>query len=833
MEKLGQLGLTPVPAFTVNEEGCILSANALAIDWFCPGRENSEGTALENFIKGSSSLLVKTALLNQFKSKSPFEYLEYPMSNRLGVRWVGQYSRLLKDGAGNLLISAVAIDISAQVQAKEQISRSEEKYRGIIQNSSLGLLEVDLNEIILFANRAFCEISGYIPEELIGQKANELLIPKEEPEFVEKMKNVQEDRSSGVANAYEIQIRKKDGTNCWVLISGAPVFDHTGKVVGSIGIHHDISEQKRQSIYRNELLAELDRGNTNLKRRQDHLTTINVFAQGLLSKASVRDVYRHISDSVRGRLGFVDCVVYYFNQNFGTLEVDPGFMDSIEPGSIGYTPLLSINLGQGITGICARDKKSILVEDTEADPRYIQDRLIDYTPDGKLLVDVHAYSVRKSELAVPVLYDGEILGVIDTGHPEKNFFDQLHIETLETIARLTGVKIAEVKANRSLKENEIRIRSVLDSSLDPVLTLDSAGKIREVSLRSEEMFGARSTQMRGKSINDFLAPSSWFSLEFFRSLGDLRQLPPERRRVEASAIRSDGSSFLVELSMAPVIISGENFLSVFIRDITLRKKAEDELRFALAREAELNNMKTRFITMTSHEFRTPLTTIQSTVEILSMTFDGLGGQLKPKIEKYFDRIINEVDRLTRLMNDILVIGRIDSGKVTFNPVEVDLTWMIHELVQSRTFIKNDNRQISYKFSGSAKKIKADPNLLGQIMTNLISNALKYSMGKPAPELTIAYKNEFLEIKVKDYGVGIPKGEQKNLFETFFRASNVENIQGTGLGLVIAKQFVEIHGGKIEVKSEENVGTEFMVTLPYTPPENTNPSNLIHRTLDIS
>ena len=813
MEKLGQLSFTPVPAFILDRKGCIIDANSLAVEWFCADGDYNKGIEIEHFIKGSSGSLVKRELLNQFLAASQLEYLEYPMSVKSGIRWVGQYSRLFKDSEGKELIGAVAIDISAQIKAKEQISRSEEKYRGIIQNSSLGLLEVDLNEIILFANRAFCEISGYQPEELIGQKANELLLPKE-PEIAEKMKNVQIDRSSGVANAYEIQIRKKDGTNCWVLISGAPVYDHTGQVVGSIGIHHDISDQKRQNLYRNQLLAELDRGNRDLKRRQDHLTTINIFAQGLLSKGTVRDVYRHISDSVRGRLGFIDCVVYYYNNNTNTLEVDPGFTESIEPGSIGYTPLLSMQLGQGITGICARDKKTILVENTESDARYIKDRLINYATDGKMLVDMDKFSNRLSELAVPILYDGEILGVLDTGHPEKKFFDQLHIETLETIARLAGVKIAEVKANRSLKENEVRIRSVLDSSLDPVMTLDSAGKIREASRRSEEMFGERSSQMRGKSINDFLTTNSRFPLDFFRAIGDLRHQPPERRRVEAGAVRADGTEFLVELSMAPVVISGENFLSLFIRDITLRKKAENELRLALAREAELNSMKTRFITMASHEFRTPLTTIQSTIEILSMTFDGLGGQLKPKIDKYFHRIIGEIDRLTRLMNDILVIGRIDAEKVTFSPVEFDLPNLLQELLQSQTFVKNDNRQISLKFIGTAKKIKADPTLLGHVMTNLLSNALKYSMGRPAPELMVDFSSDVLKIRVKDYGVGIPSEEQKNLFETFFRASNVENIQGTGLGLVIAKQFVEIHGGKIEVRSEENIGTEFTVSLPY-------------------
>lgn len=275
-----------------------------------------------------------------------------------------------------------------------------------------------------------------------------------------------------------------------------------------------------------------------------------------------------------------------------------------------------------------------------------------------------------------------------------------------------------------------------------------------------------------------------------------------------------GDTLMAELSIARVIIKGDAFLSVFVRDITIRKKAEQELRTALAREAELNNMKTGFITMTSHEFRTPLTTIQSTSELMMMHVEGQEFRGKEKIGKYLDRIVGEVSRLTSLMNDILVLGRIDAGKIPFNPIALNALDYIREVLEGKHYLKGDERTPIVSFTGTNTQVMADPALLSHILNNLVSNALKYSKGAPAPEVLLDFTGKSLVIRVKDHGIGIPESDMKNLFQSFYRATNAENIQGTGLGLAIVRQFTELHGGKIAVESKLGEGSVFSVELPF-------------------
>jgi len=426
----------PDAVYAVNEERRILWANDVACKLFGNG-EPLEGRLLPEVLGKARFELVWNAFEMQFVEQEEFQYIEFDATDVDGVtRWLGQRSRLVMDPSGPPCLVAQARDISNILSDRLLVSRSEEKYRGMIQNSSLGLLEVDPEEIILFANKAFCEITGYEAAELVGQKANTLLLPQELEDLARKMEEVQEQRSSGVANAYEIQIRRKDGELRWVLISGAPVYDGNGRFTGSIGIHHDITEQKKEAMLRSRLLKELDVQNETLKEQKEHLTAINSFASGLLNCTSIGEVFRHIAFSVRGKLGFIDCVVYFVNHRAEVLEFDPSYYKGVDPGFPGLQPAIRLPLGQGITGIAALHGRVELVADTAADPRYIRDRGISYGEDGAMRLDINSYTDRSSELAVPIMNEGEVLGVIDTGHPEKNFFRDIHRETLLTMAFL-------------------------------------------------------------------------------------------------------------------------------------------------------------------------------------------------------------------------------------------------------------------------------------------------------------------------------------------------------------------------------------------------------------
>lgn len=252
---------------------------------------------------------------------------------------------------------------------------------------------------------------------------------------------------------------------------------------------------------------------------------------------------------------------------------------------------------------------------------------------------------------------------------------------------------------------------------------------------------------------------------------------------------------------------------ILANTINIRKKAEEDLRRALEKERELAELKSRLVSMTSHEFRTPLTTIQTNTELLAMKLASIPSADSEKVSRHMNRITAEISKLTRLMDDILLMGRYESGKIIFQPEDTDLVAMLSELIQSKGHMSADERMITLTVTGEPRPIKADTTLLTHALTNLITNALKYSPGAKAPEAQVTFLSDKVEVKFQDYGIGIPANEQPKLFQTFYRATNASNIQGTGMGLVIVKQFIEMHGGTISLTSEQNAGTCVTVVLP--------------------
>ena len=805
----------PDSMLLINEEGLICLSNSLANDLFRNGEELT-GLHFSSMISQPYLADALNIIKKQFEDGCELTRIKYKAIDTIGNEiWIEQSNRLLSLNNQHTFIYAIARDVTEGMLNKNLIIQSEEKYRGIIQNSSLGLLEVDIDEYIQYANKAFCEISGYTCDELIGQNAASLLIPTSQPDVVNKLREINEQRSAGAANAYEIQIKRKDGELIWVLISGAPVYNHENKIIGTIGIHHDISEQKKEAQLKSQLLHELDQRNHSLSKQQDHLSAINTFASQLLKKNTIEEVTNHISDSIAGKLGFIDCSVLLINKKDQTLHYNPKTNLDKDNNQSSSTGSIVIPIGTGVIGRAALHGKLEYIPDTTQDSRFIADFGVSMPNHENSFSHYQSQINRLSELCVPIINEGEVLGVIDSGHPEKNFFTELHKETLSTIANLAGVKIRKLKIEQNLQESEARTRSIIDSSLEAIISINTDGIITEWNKHATEMFAFDKNEITGKPFISLLAPQHQQELnEFIQSFSINSYILTKNKRMELVALRKTGEEFLAELSIVVVTIKGDVFLSVFVRDITIRKKAEEELKIAYTREAELNAMKTRFISMTSHEFRTPLTTIQSTTELLSIHLEKQDLIDKERINRYVDRISKEVLRLTALMNDILVIGKIDAGKITYQPVKTDLIALISEILEGGQLIRNDDRHLTLHYTGTNTPVYLDPMLFIHIITNLATNALKYSKGKQSPHIQVTYLTESVIIDVIDYGIGIPKHEQKDLFQSFFRASNVENIQGNGLGLMIVKQFVEIHQGKLIIESDENKGTRFSIEFPY-------------------
>jgi signal transduction histidine kinase len=267
--------------------------------------------------------------------------------------------------------------------------------------------------------------------------------------------------------------------------------------------------------------------------------------------------------------------------------------------------------------------------------------------------------------------------------------------------------------------------------------------------------------------------------------------------------------------MQPLIsASGTRTFIAAIRDISARMKTEQEMENALKKEKDLNELKSRFITMTSHEFRTPLSSIQSSVGLLEMYAEDLGDRFMKPFEKHFAKITSQVSRINNLLNNIDTLGKIESSEMPFNPVKQNLVEFVTNVINQQIKEKYADRVVELKIIGQPRTQVFDPSLLDNLLCNIFKNSLLYSSEGVIGCDVKFHENDF-EVVISDEGIGIPESDMEHMFTSFFRAKNITNlnIPGNGLGLVISKKIVDIHNGEISLESIENEGTTVRIKIP--------------------
>ena len=419
--------------------------------------------------------------------------------------------------------------------------------------------------------------------------------------------------------------------------------------------------------------------------------------------------------------------------------------------------------------------------------------------------------------------------------------------------------------DKELIDKNILFPALFKYATEGVVVSDRNGNIIIVNSRAESMLGYNEGELDGKKI-EYLVPErfsknhSSHRSKYFHS--------PEARSMGQGMIlfarKKTGEELPVEISLSSFENEGQMFAISFIIDVSKRKEqenalakahqelidfskkiktlnedlenkvqertqmlagaineleyanktlkeAEAEVHKALDKEKELNELKSRFVTTASHEFRTPLATILSSVTLIDK-YNSL--QDEDKRKKHIERIKSSVNNLREILNDFLSISKLEEGSVKAAANEFELQSFFQSLVDDVSLLLKKTQSMQFEYSGNNSMVVMDKQLLKNILLNLLSNAIKYSEEGKKISVYVVKSPKEISIRVLDQGIGIPLEDQQHLFKRFFRAENATNIQGTGLGLNIVQKYVELLNGEIGFKSEHEKGTEFWVKLPY-------------------
>jgi two-component system, LuxR family, sensor kinase FixL len=409
------------------------------------------------------------------------------------------------------------------------------------------------------------------------------------------------------------------------------------------------------------------------------------------------------------------------------------------------------------------------------------------------------------------------------------------------------------------------LEAVFEAATDAIITISDRGIIETLNQAAEKLFGYQEEELIGKNIS-MLTPSPHREnhdqyLENYLSGGKAKIIGIGR---EVEALCKDGTLIPVRLAVSETVVGNKRIFAGILHDLTdvkkteakIRKlneeleqkvkqrteelvdvvnkllqanqqlsyenrerqaaedalrKSENELRKSLQKEKDLSQLKSRFVTMASHEFRTPLSAILSSADLIELY--SKRADAEDKRLKHVARIKSSVNNLTNILNDFLSLSKLEEDRVQVQTVSFRFPEFYHEVTDELKGLLKPGQEIRHMETIPGAEVTMDKKILKNILYNLLSNAIKYSdAGKPI-DCKIIVDDSTVSIEIKDYGIGIPKEDQQHLFTRFFRAHNAENIQGTGLGLNIVKRYLDLLDGEIDFESEQGIGTTFTVRIP--------------------
>jgi PAS domain S-box-containing protein len=699
------------------------------------------------------------------------------------------------------LIPAVERELreSAVRRAKREseiaLRESEARYRLLFDNNPLPLWVYDLETLaFLTVNAAAINHYGYSEAEFLSMTIKDIWLEDYIPSLLDDLSQV----GSGSNQAGVWQHCKKDGSVIDVEVTAHNL--EFGSRRARLVLSSDITERKRAE--------------ENLHRYNQRLKTLHAIDQAILSAQSLEIVCQFALAFITSQMTPWEASITVFDPKieegilFTTYNPDEQQWPEGKQISLQTFPKAAIeSLREGNIYLADEEKDHSLLPPGIADmqgqalqsyviiPLIAQDTLI-----GSLnLGAAHLYDFKLEAFEMP----REVADQLAIAIQQARFRDEIQRHAAELEQRVFERTV-------ELQRTKDRTETILNNSSDAIILSSFDGVVQQINPAFSELFGYSTDEIFGQSLLTLVSPDQVEVL--LKALAAVVNTG-KPSRVEVVATHRDGTLFDVDFVMAAILQENKiRDVVCGLRDITERKQMEQGLRAALEKEKELSELKSRFSSMVSHEFRTPLAVILSSVGLLQRYSERMSVE---KREEHLGQIQIQVGHLVGLLDDVLSLSRAETLGIEITADILDLTTfcsgVVAEIQQT-----TQKHEIVFSIVGNPVPVALDMKLMRQVITNLLSNAIKYSPNGGSVKLNLIYQFQEVFISIQDEGIGIPEADQKRLFEVFHRAVNVGNIPGTGLGLPIVKRAVEAHGGTISVESQISQGTTFIIRIPIEP-----------------
>ncbi|RMH71565.1 MAG: PAS domain S-box protein, partial [Gemmatimonadetes bacterium] len=689
------------------------------------------------------------------------------------------YEFKFQDAAGNIkhILTRVKMipDSSYSVASLMNFTsrkHAEEKLAwlaAVVQQATFSVVVTDLEGQIEYVNPYFEKITGYCPAEVIGENPRLLKSGKHDKSFYQQLWDT---ITQGNIWTGRFCNKRKDGTLYYEDAVIFPIRNSKGQMINYAGVKRDITEQVKAEEQLH-FLANI------LENVQDSVIVTDLEQRILYWNNGAETILGYSAQEMLGQS--------IRQIHGGQVRIWGGDFENLMAGN-DFIHEWEVQRKDGTT--IWLDTKTTLMFDETGQPTGFINVAKDIT-------------VRKlAEIELQHAHDTLETRVEERTQELANVIQQMEQEMQDRL-----------RAEEKLVESNEKFRQLAEN-------VDTVFWIWDIELEMLIYVNPAYEQIWGRPLTSLLVNSTFWTEQVHpadqeRVMEAFTAFYDQNIELEYRILRPDNESRWVWVRTFRIPDPVGNIYRIIglVEDITPQKEAEEALRQALEKEKELNNLKTRFISTVSHEYRTRLAVIQMSTGILKRYRHRLSPE---KQDEHIHRIEGQIKQMTNLLDNVLFIGRSDTGRLEFKPAPFDLKAFIANLLTDFGYVY-ENRQIDFICTAKSIELTADQQLVGYVLRNLISNALKYSPAEKPVQIELQAQPDQVVLRVVDQGIGIPAADQSHLFGLFYRATNVTNIQGTGLGLNIAKRAVEMHGGTIAFTSTEGEGTTFTVTLPYTPP----------------